>query len=170
MTIQETERLIIREFTMEDFDDLNAMNSDPEVTKYILGRPFSAEESMNYLKSYLEFYKKKTGLGVFAAIEKETGSFLGWVCLRPFHTDDEIELGYRLNQKSWGKGYATELAKTMVAYGFKKLNLKEIIAIVVPANKNSKNVLSKAGLKYLRNMDYKSVDGDMNVEFWITTK
>lgn len=170
MIITETKRLIIRHMKTTDFNDLHAMNSDPEVCKYILGRPFTYEENQNFLKSYIEYYKKQNGLGLFAAECKQTGTFIGWVCLRPFFKE-EIEVGYRMPQRNWGKGYATEMASAIVDYGFNKLQLPEIAAIVNPQNKASQNVLSKCGLKYVRNMDYvfhlSGVDNLVHFQYWL---
>lgn len=165
--MMETKRLYLREFKSTDLDDLHAMNSNPEVMRYIFGRPLAKEESQKYLDIYFETYKKRPGFGNFAAYEKETNQFIGWVCLRPYPEDNtQMEIGYRLNQHSWGKGYATELAQTMVDYGFNQMQLKEIMAIVNPENKGSRNVLSKAGLKYIKNVDFELEGKTSIVEYW----
>lgn len=170
MTILETERLIIREFTLEDYNDLNQMNTDPEVCKYILGRPFTPDENKKFLESYLEFYKKKTGQGTFVVTTKDN-EFLGWVCLRPLTIQgkEEIEVGYRLNQKSWGKGYATEASQAMVEYGFQKLKLKEIMAIVNPGNKASQNVLAKSRLEYIKDVTDTFGGQKMTIQYWLSS-
>lgn len=163
----ETTRLLIRKFTKDDLNDLHEMNSNPEVMKYIFGRPLALEESQKYLDIYFDTYQKYPGLGNFAAFEKETKKFIGWVCLRPYPDDNnEIEIGYRLNKQSWGKGYASELAQKMVDYGFHQMKLKEIMAIVNPENAASKNVLAKAGLKYIKNIDFELEGKTSVVEYW----
>lgn len=163
----ETKRLYIREFVQADLEDLHAMNSNPEVMKYIFGRPLAKEESQKFLNIYFETYKKTPGLGNFAAFEKDTQKFIGWVCLRPYSEDPEqIELGYRLNPQNWGKGYATELAQAIVAHGAKTMKLKEIMAIVNPENQNSRGVLAKAGLKYIKDIDFVLEGKPCVVEYW----
>ncbi len=70
-------------------------------------------------------------------------------------TSPDIELAYRLHKKYWNLGYATELAKALIEYGFDKLALPKIIAMVHPENERSKRVMEKAGMSYLGMVDYR---------------
>jgi RimJ/RimL family protein N-acetyltransferase len=101
-TYLETERLVLRRITAADLDDVYALHSDPVVMRY-LGRPATREHVRDeVLPYYLDLYERYPGLGYFAAVEKSTGTFLGWFLFRPPRADDpppgEIELGYRLRQ------------------------------------------------------------------------
>ncbi len=60
----------------------------------------------------------------------------------------EVEIGYRLPQSAWGKGYATEGAAALLRYGFETVGLDRIIGLTYPANKPSQRVLEKIGMKY----------------------
>ena len=108
----ETERLVLRRFTADDLDDLVALDGDPAVMRYITGGPPTPREEMrdDYLPFWLAYYDRGDRYGFWAAIERETGAFLGWFHLRPLpeDPDDEPELGYRLVRAAWGRGYATE--------------------------------------------------------------
>lgn len=92
-------------------------------------------------------------MGRMAVILKETGEFIGWAELKRERNVNGHEvfydLGYRFLKKYWGKGYATEAAKTFVAYSFNVLNLEKINAYADMPNIASRSVLEKAGLKYI---------------------
>ena len=70
------------------------------------------------------------------------------------------DLGYRLNQKYWGKGYATESAIACVDYGFNQLKLQEIYAMAHFENKASRHVIEKSGLKYIETFEENLVPHD----------
>ena len=104
----ETERLILRTFTMDDVDNLAELDGDPEVMYFINGgRPTSRDEvEREILPAFLRYYERGELYGFWAVVEKSTGDFLGWFHLRP-HRDanpQEPELGYRLRKSAWGKG------------------------------------------------------------------
>jgi RimJ/RimL family protein N-acetyltransferase len=87
-------------------------------------------------------------------IEKSSGNFIGWSGLKYMQqtTNGKInfhEVGYRLLQKHWGKGYATESAKAAVNYGFEEMKLNEIYGITNVENINSRKVLEKCGLTFI---------------------
>ena len=82
--------------------------------------------------------------------EKETGNPIGWCGLK-FHTDTkETDIGYRLLENAWGKGYATESAKACIDYGFNHFNLNRIIGDAMKENTASINVFKKLGMTYLK--------------------
>ena len=95
----ETERLILRQFTMDDLDDLCALNSDPEVMRYTTGGLPVPRETIehDFLPYYLAYYERSEGYGFWAVIEKASGEFLGWFHFRPHGDDppDQPELGVR---------------------------------------------------------------------------
>lgn len=158
--ILETNRLILKRIALSHFEDLFALRSDPEVMKYIGdGSIQSKEEVENFIKCSLTTgYYEKYGLDFFSVYEKETGLFVGQAGL--FHVgfdvkQAEIELAYRLHKKYWNRGYATELAKALIEYGFNKLSLSKIIAAVRPENERSRRVLEKAGMSYTGIVDFR---------------
>lgn len=158
--ILETKRLILKRIALSNFEDLLALRSDPEVMKYIGdGSIQTKEEVENFIQSSLTSgYYEKYGLDFFSVYEKETGTFVGQAGL--FHVgfnvnQSDIELAYRLHTKYWNRGYATELAKALIDYGFSKLSLPKIIAAVHPENERSRRVLEKAGMSYIGIIDYR---------------
>jgi RimJ/RimL family protein N-acetyltransferase len=150
----ETERLLLRRFTMDDVDNVVALDADPEVMRYLTGgRPTPREEiESDYLPAWLSYYERYTGFGFWAAHEKASGEFLGWFHFRPppGHEPDDVELGYRLRRSAWGKGYATEVSRALIAKGFRELGVRRVFASTMVVNIASRRVMEKAGLKFVQ--------------------
>ena len=155
----ETPRLILREFTEDDADHLFALDSDPEVMRFI--GPYAYPDADAYRERirtvYIPYYGRTQGYGYWAAIEKTGGAFLGWFLLRPaldsrtaaevaFRLTD-IELGYRLRKVAWGRGYATEGARAVVRKACTELDAACVVAVALTGNVASTRVMEKAGLK-----------------------
>ena len=99
---------------------------------------------------------------MLAVIEKATGEFLGWGGLQYMESGPEVELGYYLARKAWGKGYATELSRPFTKLAFTQLELDRVVAVVRPGNDASKNVLAKAGFAFVAHGHHY----DEDVERW----
>lgn len=157
----ETERLILRELRQTDLEGMFELDSNPEVHKYLGNKPVATiKESQVILNSVFNQYKER-GIGRFAAIEKSSGSFIGWSGLR-LNTEYNMngftkyyDVGYRLIPKYWGKGYATESGKAAVNYAFNVLKLPELYATTEIDNKASHNALLKIGLHYVEHFYFK---------------
>jgi RimJ/RimL family protein N-acetyltransferase len=150
----ETERLVLRQFTEDDVDNLVELDGDPDVMRFINGgRPTPRQEIENdVLPRFLDYYERFPGYGFWAAVEKSTERFVGWFHFRPAegaHTD-EIELGYRLRKSAWGKGYATEGSRALIQKGFAEFGVQRVVASTMVVNVASRRVMEKAGLKFIR--------------------
>ncbi|HEV2580031.1 MAG TPA: GNAT family N-acetyltransferase [Ktedonobacteraceae bacterium] len=145
--------MILRRFTADDVDLLVDLDSDPEVMRFITGgRPTSREVIQNdTLPAFLR-YVPVSGMGVFAAIEKESGEFLGWFSFRPKDaaSPNDVALGYRLRRVAWGRGYATEGARALIRKGFTELGVQRVFATTYQDNLASRRVMEKAGLTLVR--------------------
>lgn len=151
MTILETERLRMRQFREEDVAASFALDSDPEVMRYIgNGATRSYEDTAKILTSMRHYYVDHPGLGVWAAELKVGKEFIGWGALKHLDNTPEIEVGYRLMRQYWGLGYATEIARALVRHGFDEIGLAEICGITHLENAASGRVLEKAGLAYVQ--------------------
>ena len=147
----ETKRLILKTTELSDLDKLIALRSDPDVMRYIGDGTVHTEEQVKKFLSMAIPYQEKHGIGFCMVYEKESGSFIGQAGL--FHigyydAQPEIEIAYRLHKKFWGNGYATELAKALIQWGFQHLPVDKLIAAAEPENIASQKVLKKAGLDY----------------------
>lgn len=145
----ETKRLILKKQELSDFDDLLALRSDPDVMKYIGDGSVHTEEQVKRFLSMAIPYQEKHGIGFCMVYAKDSGHFIGQAGL--FHigysdAQPEIEIAYRLHKQFWGKGYATELAKALIQWGFQHLSVDKLIAAADPENIGSQKVLKKAGL------------------------
>ena len=150
----ESERLVLRRFTIDDVDHLVALDGDPAVMHFITGgRATSREEIENeILPAFLHYYERFPGYGFWAAIEKATGEFLGWFHFRPREGSplDEVELGYRLRRSAWGKGYGTEGSRALIRKGFTEFGVQRVVAETMAVNAASRRVMEKAGLTLVR--------------------
>jgi RimJ/RimL family protein N-acetyltransferase len=147
----ETERLVLRRFTMNDVDNVVALDSDPEVMRYLTGEPTPREEiEHDFLPAWLSYYERFEGFGFWAAHEKASGDFIGWFHFRPppGHDADNVELGYRLKRSAWGHGYATEGSRALIAHGFTDLGIRRVFAHTMVINQASRRVMEKSGLKF----------------------
>ena len=146
--IIETERLLLREITLDDMEDLFKLHSHPEVQRYtgesVVGSPDEIESA---IKERIRNYRK-FGFGRWATILKNGKQFIGWAGLAYLPEFDEIDLGYRFLPEFWGMGLATEAAHAILEYGFEQLKLKRIVAIAMKENRASIRVMKKVGMKF----------------------
>jgi RimJ/RimL family protein N-acetyltransferase len=150
----ETERLILRQFTADDVGLLVELDGDPEVMRYLSGGPATPREVIEreVLPRFLRSYGRAEGYGFWAAIERESGVFVGWFGLNP---DDggaagEVSLGYRLRRAVWGRGYATEGARALIGRGFAELGARRVVATTYEENRGSRRVMEKLGMRHVR--------------------
>lgn len=161
----ETPRLYLREFTNDDLDAIVELDSDPEVVRYIgFGVPTPRETIQNeVLPRYLEYYREGKGFGYWAVVLKERDEFTGWFHLRPNRKDESVvELGYRLSQRYWGKGYATEGSAALLRYGFETLGLERIYAHAIRHNAASIAVMKKIGMQFVKEYAEERFKGEDN--------
>jgi len=150
----ETQRLLLRRFSMADADNLVSLDADPDVMRFVNGGvPTSRDEIENeVLPAFLGYYERYEGYGFWAVIEKATGDFAGWFHFRPGQAaaPGEVELGYRLRKPAWGRGYATEGSRALIRRGFTEFGVQVVTAEAMPANAASRRVMEKAGLTLVR--------------------
>jgi RimJ/RimL family protein N-acetyltransferase len=146
--ILESERMILRELDESDISALAEIYADCDVMQYIgRGVVLSYEQTKKSIKNWKNHYKMFK-FGNWATIEKSTGKFIGLCGLSwlPDHTD--VEVSYLFEKSSWGKGYATEIARSILDYGFHDFGLMRIVALVYPQNTPSIHIIDKLGMKY----------------------
>lgn len=133
------------------------MDSDPQVMKYLTGGVAHTREAIveKILPRYLSFYDRFEHFGYWAAIEKASGSFIGWFHFRPNReTPREMELGYRLKAMYWGHGYATEGSAALIDKGFRELGVEKAVAVTMALNQRSRHVMEKIGLRFEKTFAY----------------
>jgi RimJ/RimL family protein N-acetyltransferase len=153
-----TDRLTLRPFSADEADLLIELDSDPAVMRFLSGGEPTAPELVRErdLPSILAGYDRWDGrFGLFAAHEIDTGAFVGWFCLRPERDGplDEVELGYRLRQEAWGKGYATEGAAALLAKAFSELDVRVVWGATMFLNRASQNVMEKVDMTVTQTLE-----------------
>ena len=144
-----TERLVLREFTEGDWQAVHEYASDPEVVGYVHWGPNTEEETRDFIRRAMASYREKPRRDwQFAVILKEEDRLIGACDIHLLdRRHQEASIGYCFNQHYWGKGYATEVARRLLAFGFEELKLHRISATCDPQNKGSVRLLEKAGMR-----------------------
>ena len=143
-----TARLVLRPFEPGDVDDLHAMDGDARVMRF-LGNglaPRSRAECEAALARMQAAYAERPGFGLLHGTRLDDGAFVGGCGLFRVPDGDEIEIAYRLPVAQWGRGYATEMARALLAHGFATLKLARVIGLTWPENVASQRVLEHIGM------------------------
>lgn len=156
-----TPNIYLRESTVEDATLAYELNLDPDVIRYTGDPSFvSIEEARAFLQNYDAF--EKYGMGRWYAFLRRDNAFIGWCGLKYSPESDEVDIGYRLLRKYWGKGYATEAAKYCLEFGFNELGIEEIVARADSRNIGSIRVMEKIGMEYDKEMEF---DGHLGITY-----
>jgi RimJ/RimL family protein N-acetyltransferase len=150
----DTERLILRPFTLDDAEAWLPLISLPEIIRYTGDVPAtSVDEARESLRTRPLRDYEVHGYGRMAVIEKASGRLVGFSGLKYVAELRDVDIGYRFLPDCWGKGYATESARPLMEQGWKQLGLKRIVGTVHPGNPASGRVLEKLGLSYERTLE-----------------
>jgi ribosomal-protein-alanine N-acetyltransferase len=156
MKILETRRLMLRTLQPRDLDDLFALYRDPEIRRYFPDGTLSYEQTREELDWFLEGGDPDhPELGLWATIHKETGQFIGRCGLVPWTIEgrEEVEVAYLLAKIHWRQGLGAEIVQALVCYGFERLRLPRLIALIDPENRASIGTAEKAGLRFERQIE-----------------
>lgn len=145
----ESERLGFRNWIKADLDEFARINADFEVMEYF-PKILTKKETAEFMARLGNHFTEK-GYSYFATEILKTGEFIGFIGLtfQDYKTNftPAVDIGWRLKRNAWGKGYATEGAKKCLEFGFRELNLDEIISTCTKKNFQSENVMKKLGMK-----------------------
>lgn len=151
--ILETERLILREYTMEDFEGLYAILSDP-VTMSHYPRPYDEKGTLRWLNWSLDNYEKY-GFGLWAIELKETGQFMGDCGITMQNIDGETlpEIGYHIHRDYWRQGYGKEAARAVRDWFFTHTDFDTVYSYMTCSNTASYSTAASAGMKRVKEYD-----------------
>ncbi|HEY2625060.1 GNAT family N-acetyltransferase [Dyella sp. Tek66A03] len=150
--VLETERLRLRAHRADDHAACTAIWSDADVTRYVGGRPFSAEEVWKRLLQYAGMWSL-LGYGYWAVEEKSSGRYIGDIGYADLKRDLEpslegmLEFGWVLAPSAHGRGYASEAVAAVTAWGDQHLGALRAVCIIAPENLPSIRVAEKAGFR-----------------------
>jgi ribosomal-protein-alanine N-acetyltransferase len=159
-----TERLTLRQLSIDDQQDIFALRSDKEINKYLNRQESKTiEDAINFINTVNDNIKKNNSIYWVITLTK-TKTFVGTICLFDFSNErSSCEIGYELMTKFQGQGIMKEAAETVIDYAFKTLQFQKIVAFTHNGNTNSTNLLTKLNFK-------KSIEADMkNPDFSIFT-
>ena len=148
ISILKSERVNLREMEEKDWVDVHKYASQEIVCQYQPWGPNSEQESEDFVKQViLDAKKESRSRYVFAIILKENGEIIGAgeINVRDY-TNKVGEIAYIINPEYWGLGYATEIAKVLIRFGFSQLKFHRIFATCDPRNIGSSRVLEKVGM------------------------
>ena len=152
MTILTTPRLRLEPYADEHLDGLNAMNSDPEVMRF-LGEPETREQTGEVIARVKKRWAD-LGYSWWAFIERDTGELVGAGCLQNLRRemtplpdpDAPLELGWRLRRDRWGRGYASEAGFAIGDFAFERFRPEELLSVCHPDNTASSSVMKRLGM------------------------
>lgn len=154
--IFKSERLGFRNWTEDDRSKMGMINSDPKVMEHFPAIP--TQEQTDKFIEQMKTQFLKHGFCYFAVDKLEDNKFIGFIGLseKTFESDFTpcIDIGWRLAQSEWGKGFATEGAKKCLDFGFNKIGLDNIKSICPVTNDKSENVMKKIGMKKVKNFNH----------------
>lgn len=158
----ETPRLIIEIPTISDVDHQYTLQSNPEVMRYI-GKGIRTKKDIEQqiTKAIQHYEKYHFSLG--SVFEKQTHQFVGRAGLIYLAYDDtqpDIEVAYALLKPFWHQGFATELTRYLIKWGFSNLKIDKLVANTHPDNIASKHVLEKSGMQFIKKGSYNHLPVD----------
>jgi RimJ/RimL family protein N-acetyltransferase len=142
-----TERLVLRPYVREDRDAVVALLTNPEVMRFIGDGVMTMERALRVFEKVFELYEQGAW-GLWAVDDAATGRLVGLAELKPRKTGD-WEIVYLFGADAWGKGYATEVGRALVRFGFERLGLARVAATVDYGNAVSRRVLEKLGMSQI---------------------
>jgi len=144
----QTPRLLIRKLSIADAEDIYAVSSNPNVSRYVLWDTHrSIMDSRAMIRAHLRSYRNEEPASL--AIElKENGRVIGTIGFLWIDREhNSAEIGYSLGEPYWNNGYMTEALRAMLAFGFDKLYLNRIEACFDVSNTASGRVMAKVGMQ-----------------------
>jgi RimJ/RimL family protein N-acetyltransferase len=152
----ETERLILRRWRDADRAPFAALNADAQVMEHFPS-PLGEHESAAFADRVAAHWRLH-GFGLWAVEVRDGEPFIGFVGL--MRVDFEaaftpaVEIGWRLARTAWGAGFASEGARACLEFAFETLSLDEVVSFSVPANRRSRDVMRRIGMKRDRDGDF----------------
>lgn len=164
--IIETERLLLREYTMDDFEALFEIVSDKETMKHYPA-PFDIERTRGWITWNIENYRKY-GFGLWAVVLKETNEFIGDCGITIQNIDGELlpEIGYHIHKKYWRRGYGKESARAVRDWVFMNTDYNEIYSYMKYTNVGSYSTAIANGMKKVK--EYPDPKNEISYAYSIT--
>lgn len=156
--ILETDRLRVRESTVEDVDEFYRIYKEPSITLYIENLYTEREEEMAYMRAYIDQIYGFYGYGLWTVILKKTGQVIGKAGLSVREGYEMPELGFVIDAGYQHQGYGYEVCTAILQYAKSELDFDEVQALVKKENRISMRLLDKLGFVFMRNVKERDSD------------
>jgi ribosomal-protein-alanine N-acetyltransferase len=152
-TILETERLVLREFTLDDADFMLAVLNDPDFVQYIGDRGVrTSDDARGYVQGRVLASYEQHGFGMYLVVRKSDGAAVGICGLVKRIGLDDVDIGYALLPTYRGQGYARECAEAVLDLARTRFGLSRVVAIVDPGNADSIRLLESLAMTLERSV------------------
>jgi len=157
-----TERLTLRQLSIDDQQNIFSLRSDTEINKYLDREPSKTiEDAINFIGKVNDNIKKNNSLYWVITLTK-TKAFVGTICLFDFSNENKsCEIGYELMTEFQGQGIMKETIEVVIDYAFQTLQFKKIVAYTHNGNQNSKKLLTK--FNFLQSKEANNENPDFNI-------
>jgi RimJ/RimL family protein N-acetyltransferase len=164
MTVIESERVVLREFHLDDAAFILELLNEAAFLRFIgdKGVRTLADARDYLLKGPIESYRR-FGFGLYRLSLREDGTPIGMCGLVKREGLADVDVGFALQSRYWSRGYAGEAAAAVLDYGRRILNLGRIVAIANPDNQASIAVLEKIGLRFERMVQLSADAGELKL-------
>ena len=144
-----TSRLLLREYVQDDWRAVLEYQRDPRYLKFYAWNDRTEEDVRAFLQQFIDAqHERPRKKFAFAVTLKPNGQLIGNCNIRKNKPEDRVaEIGYEIAPAHWGKGYATEAARAILAFGFDEWTLHRIAAWCIAENTASAHVLGKLGMR-----------------------
>lgn len=144
----ETERLLLRGFTRADAEAVRRLADNFNIARHTLNipHPYGPGVAENWIAGHARLWQLRTSAS-WAITSAGEGTLLGTITLTWINRT-RAELGYWIGEPYWGNGYCSEAVRALIAFGFERLELKQIIAEHLRGNPASGRVMQKAGMRH----------------------
>jgi RimJ/RimL family protein N-acetyltransferase len=161
----ETERLLLRNWREDDKEPFHRLCNTPAVMRWLGG--VKPRHEYDEVVDRLAGWQRSYGHTFWAAERKEDGAFLGFCGLKIANGTGspvlgEVEVGWRLREDCWGRGYAREAAAASLDFAFDRLAVRRVVALTVEGNSASWGLMRRLGMRRREDLDH--VDPDWPAE------
>lgn len=168
MTLPVSKRLVFRSYAPADRESFLRLVTDETVMKHVDKGVLELPEAEQLWRKLIDEFYPSGSDTIYAVFTKQGNRYVGHAAIRPRpERKQDWEISYMLVPTAWGKGYATEIARSLIDFGFNELQQREVFATIAPENTASIAVVKKAGMSLC---DAEVGDSDPTLVFSIQSK
>ncbi len=158
----ETDRLLLRNWRSDDFEEFVTHTNTPAVMRW-LGGVKDPQLLRERLANHFMAWQEKWGFTFWAVERKEDGALIGFCGIKlgddpGSPVEGDYEIGWRLREDAWGKGYAKEAAIASLDFAFQRLDPGRVVALTVQGNEPSWGLMERLGMTRRPDLDYVGPD------------